>query len=63
MNTIRFESIPDEALLLEIAKSANARHLKLITNGTRCVLCSIVPPGWKLMPVMEKPPIAKSCAA
>lgn len=63
MNTFKFESIPDEAQLLEIAKSANSRHLKLITNGKRCVLCSIIPAGWKLMPIMEKPSVTKSCVA
>ena len=54
MNTIKFESIPSNAELLAIAQSAAARHLHLITNGRRSVLCSIIPPGWKLMPVMQK---------
>ena len=54
MNTIQFEAIPSDALLLEIAQNATARHLKLITNGTRSVLCSIVPVGWKVMPMMQK---------
>jgi hypothetical protein len=54
MNTITFEAVPDHAQLLEISKQANARHLYLITNGKRSVLCSIIPPGWKLMPVVEK---------
>jgi hypothetical protein len=54
MNTIKFESIPNEAALLEIAQLAAARHLHLITNGKRSVLCSVVPSGWQLMPVMIK---------
>jgi hypothetical protein len=54
MNTIKFEAIPNESLLLDIAMQASARHLNLITNGKRSVLCSIVPPGWKVMPIMQK---------
>lgn len=54
MNTIIFEAIPNEAELLAISKLAHARHLNLITNGKRSVLCSIIPQGWKLMPVLEK---------
>ena len=54
MNTVTFEAIPEHAELLAIAQLAAARHLKLITNGSRSVLCSIIPPGWKVMPVMQK---------
>ena len=54
MNTITFESIPNDAELLAISKLAAARHLHLITNGKRSVLCSIIPSGWQLMPVMHK---------
>lgn len=54
MNVITLESVPSHAELLEIAKLAHAKHLKLITNGKRSVLCSIVPPGWKVMRVMQK---------
>jgi len=54
MNVITFESIPNESELLDVAQQANARHLHLITNGKRSVLCSIVPVGWKVMPVMRK---------
>ena len=54
MKSIQIETIPDTAFLLDVANRANAQHLKLITNGKRCVLCSIIPPGWKLMPVIEK---------
>lgn len=54
MTTIRFESVPSHAELLEMAQLAQARHLHLITNGKRSVLCSIIPPGWKVMPVMQK---------
>lgn len=55
MNTITFESIPQDAELLATAKLAQARQLHLITNGKRSMLCSIVPAGWKRMPVMQKP--------
>ncbi|MDP3088841.1 MAG: hypothetical protein Q8M99_11730 [Methylotenera sp.] len=54
MNTIQFETIPNDAELLAISQLAHERHLNLITNGKRSVLCSIVPHGWKLMPVMQK---------
>jgi hypothetical protein len=54
MQTITFEAIPDHAELLAIAQLAAARHLKLITNGSRSVLCSIVPRGWRVMPLMVK---------
>ncbi len=55
MNITTFETIPSHAELLAIAQSAAARHLHLITNGKRSVLCSIIPPGWRLMPIMLKP--------
>lgn len=54
MNVITLESVPSHAELLEIAKLAQAKHLNLITNGKRSVLCSIVPSGWKVMRVMQK---------
>jgi hypothetical protein len=52
--TIHFEPIPNDAELLAISKLAAAKHLYLITNGTRSVLCSVIPNGWQLMPVMIK---------
>ena len=50
----KIETINDDAELLAIAKLAQAKHLHLITNGTRSVLCSIIPHGWKVMRVLEK---------
>ena len=55
MNVIQFEVVPNHAELLAIAQNANARHLHLITNGKRSVLCSIIPKGWRAMAVKQKP--------
>lgn len=55
MSITTFEAIPSHAELLAIAQSAAARHLHLITDGQRSVLCSIIPPGWRLMRVVVKP--------
>lgn len=60
MNIIKLECVPNYAELLEMAQLAQARHLHLITNGKRSVLCSIIPPGWKAMPVMHKYPQGES---
>lgn len=46
--------VPDEALLLEVARSAAARHLKLLTNGRRSVLSPVDIPGFKPIIVKEK---------
>lgn len=46
--------VPDEALLLEVARSAAARHLKLLTNGRRTVLSPVDIPGFKPIIVKEK---------
>ncbi len=53
-NVITMASVPDEAELLKIHATAAAAHLHLITNGTRSALCSIIPPGWRLMRVAVK---------
>lgn len=50
----KIETIDDESELLAISKLAQAKHLHLITNGKRSVLCSIIPPGWKPMRILEK---------
>lgn len=50
----KIETIDDESELLAISKMAQAKHLHLITNGKRSVLCSIIPPGWKPMRILEK---------
>lgn len=46
--------VPDEALLLEVARSAAARHLKLLTNGRRSVLSPVDIPGFHPIIVKEK---------
>jgi hypothetical protein len=53
-NVITMEAIPNDAELLAIALSAASRGFKLITNGTVTRVCSIVPQGWREMPVMIK---------
>lgn len=48
--------IPDEALLIEVARTAAASHLKLLTNGRRTVLSPVDIPGFKPLIVKEKKP-------
>ena len=42
-------TVPDNALVLEIAIQAKARHLFLISNGNRSVLSPVVPSGWTVL--------------
>jgi len=42
-------TVPDNALVLEIAIQAKADHLYLISSGKRSVLSPLVPPGWKVL--------------
>lgn len=51
---IRAIVIPDDALVIEVAREAAAQHLHLITDGNRHVLCSVVPPGWRRCAVSER---------
>jgi hypothetical protein len=53
-NVITIGGVPDEAQLLTIMKQAAANHLHLITNGSVCRLCSIVPNGWRKVTAMIK---------
>jgi hypothetical protein len=53
-NVITMSTVPDEAELLTIMKQAAESHLHLITNGTVCRLCSIVPNGWRKVTAMIK---------
>ena len=46
--------IPSDAQVFEIAKQANAQHLRIITDGARTVLSPIVPPGWYELAVKIK---------
>jgi|GEM_PF-4573998 len=46
--------VPDDALVFEVAREAAARHLHLITDGHRHLLCSIVPPGWRRCAAVER---------
>jgi hypothetical protein len=50
---IRVETIPDDAALYDVIVGAVARGLVLITDGTRHVLCSTVPPGWRRCAVVD----------
>lgn len=48
--------IPDDALLFDVARQAQAQRLHLVTNGDRFALTPIVPTGWEHVPVAFKEP-------
>lgn len=40
-------TVPDGAALLEAARVAGISSLRLVSNGRRTALSSVVPPGWE----------------
>lgn len=48
--------IPSETQVIEIARMANAQHLRIITDGKQTVLCPAnhIPPGWYKLGVKLK---------
>ncbi len=37
--------------LFDLAHQAAADALLVVTNGTRTMLCSVIPKGWKVFPI------------
>ena len=47
--------VPDEALLAEVAKCAQAQHLHFITKDNRAVLSPVIPEGWQVIRINDNP--------
>lgn len=54
--------VPDDAMLWDIAQQACAQHLRLISNGHRFALASVIPTGWHEVPVGDKSNQLRSAA-
>ena len=63
MSPITRIGIPDDALLIDVAKSAAGQRLHILSNGRRTVLSPVVLAGWTEIHVRVTSPTRAALAA
>jgi hypothetical protein len=45
--TLRMRSVSPDDRVTDVIALARREHLRVVTNGTRFALCSVIPAGWR----------------